>query len=214
MNAARIAPWAIPRPKASTTSTPNTAAAIAARLIDPRQVGGCDIRSSRCLREICLASSRVRGRPVRPARSIVPAGVPRCLRVRLRLVWAIYERRYRTAFRLCLRHGAQDVLEDVPLRVEAAQRHVPREAVESRARREADQLSLGHLGSRAYEFDDVAQRHGFVVMHVRRHLCPVAVVQVEAERAHARQAAAGLAQAGGDVLRNREVVGYEIHIEG
>src|SRR5215210_3192371 len=158
MNPARITPWATERPKIRTTSTPNTAAAIAARLTAPFHVGGVAARSMRRWRATCLASSRVRGRPVRPARSMVPAGVPRCLRVRLRLVWAIDERRYRTAASLsgCLRHRAQDVLEDVPLGVEAAHRYVSREAVEGRARSETDQLRLGHLGALAHIFDDVA----------------------------------------------------------
>ena len=87
-------------------------------------------------------------------------------------------------------------------------------ALEGRARGEPDQLGLGHLGARAHEFDDVAQRHRVVVVHVRRDLRPVAVVQVEAERAHPGQAAAGLAQPGRDVLRHGEVVRHEIHVEG
>ena len=107
-----------------------------------------------------------------------------------------------------------DVFEDVPLRVEPAQRHVLREVLECRARGEPDQLGLGHLGALAHVFDDVAQRHRVVVVHVRGHLRPVAVVQVQAERPHAGQATTGLPQAGGDVLRHREVVRHEIHVEG
>src|SRR5215208_309617 len=130
MKPARITPEATSFRKASTTRTPKTAAAIAARLIELFHVGGLSSRSVR----------------------------------RLRLAWAIYQRRYRTALSACLCHRAQDVLEDVPLRVKPAQRHVRREVVEGRSRREPNQLGLGHLGSRPHVFDDLAQRHRVVVV--------------------------------------------------
>ena len=59
MKPARITPCAMGRPNARTTSTPNTAAAIAALLIALFQFGGVSSRSWRRWRAICLASSRV-----------------------------------------------------------------------------------------------------------------------------------------------------------
>src|SRR5436305_5169628 len=60
------------------------------RAIDDFQVGGVFRRLSRAVIFACfLRSSAVGGRPVRPRASIVPAGVPRCLLRRLRLVWAM-----------------------------------------------------------------------------------------------------------------------------
>src|SRR5829696_9089468 len=126
MNAARIAAPATPLPNATVTSTPKTAAAIAARCIAPRHVGGLSSRSARRWREICLASWRVCGRPVLPERSIVPAGVPRCLRVRLRLVCAIAPEPTR---RRSAQHRER-LFQDVALGGEAVQRHVVGEAVE------------------------------------------------------------------------------------
>jgi hypothetical protein len=52
-----------------------------------------------------------------------------------------------------------------------------------------------------------------VVLHVERHLRAPARGEVEAEGAHAGQAAAGLAQAGRDVLRALEVVGDQVDVE-
>src|SRR3954462_3845824 len=134
MNAASAPPAAIGRWNTSTISAPNTTAAIAARLSDPRQVGGLSSRCVRCWRAIFLASSRVLGRPVLPARSIVPAGVPRCLRVRFFFVCAIPP---------TLPEGPERGFEQVALGQEAAQRHVLREPRERRLRREAHQLGLG-----------------------------------------------------------------------
>jgi hypothetical protein len=59
MNPARITPCAMGFWKASTTSTPKTAAAMAARFTALRIVGCRFIRSSRRWRAICLASWRV-----------------------------------------------------------------------------------------------------------------------------------------------------------
>src|SRR5919108_1492538 len=148
MKPARITPCATLRPKAAITRTPNTAAAIAARLTELPQLGGLSSRSWRRWRAICLASSRVCGRPVRPARSIVPAGVPRCLRVRLRLVCAMDSATLPDASG----HRAQDFLEQVTLWGEPPERHVVREALEGGAWGESDQLGLRHLGSRAHVF--------------------------------------------------------------
>src|SRR3954468_1502798 len=134
--------WATSRLKRITTKAPNTSAAIPARWTAPLHVGGLSRRSVRRWREICLASSRVRGRPVRPARSIVPAGVPRCLRVRLRLVCAIAFGAYPARAALSVQRR-QRLFEYVALRAEAVQRDVGGEAVEGRTRREADQLGLG-----------------------------------------------------------------------
>src|SRR5919108_4427191 len=140
MKPARITPCATLRLNARITSTPKTAAAMAARLTELPQVGGLSSRSCRRWRAICLASSFVWGRPVRPARSMVPARVPRCLRVRLRLVCAMDSATLPDASG----HRAQDFLKQVALRREAAQRDVVGEALEGGARREADQLRLGH----------------------------------------------------------------------
>src|SRR3954467_6195365 len=136
MNAAKPAPVATGRWKSRTSSTPNTTAAIAARFTEPRQVGFLSRRSARRVRAIFFASSRVWGRPVRPARSIVPAGVPRCLRVRFFLVCAT------TA---TLPERPQRVFEQVALGREPAQRHVLGKALESAPGREAYELGFGDL---------------------------------------------------------------------
>src|SRR5215212_8219956 len=90
-----------------TTATKITriAAAKAARLSEPRQVGGLSKRAWRRSAAVWRAADfdddddAARFEPpldelpagllVRPGRSIVPAWVPRCLRLRLRLVWAM-----------------------------------------------------------------------------------------------------------------------------
>src|SRR3954451_20630330 len=90
-----------------TTATKITriAAANAARLSAPRQVGGLSKRAWRRSAAVWRAAGLddearfdepelprdvlAGGLLVRPARSIVPAWVPRCLRLRLRLVWAM-----------------------------------------------------------------------------------------------------------------------------
>ena len=59
MKPPRITPEATSFLNRSTTRTPNTAAAIAARLIALFQVGGLSSRSARRWRAICFASSRV-----------------------------------------------------------------------------------------------------------------------------------------------------------
>src|SRR3954468_7161179 len=72
-------------------------AAIAARLMAERQLGGRLSRSAR--RSVAVAplpplpffSVPAGLRPVRPRDSIVPAAVPRCLLRRLRFVWAMAE---------------------------------------------------------------------------------------------------------------------------
>src|SRR3954454_10399894 len=72
-------------------------AAIAARLMADRQLGGRDRRSAR--RSAAVAplpprfffSEPVGLRPVRPRVSTVPAALPRCLLRRLRFVWAMAE---------------------------------------------------------------------------------------------------------------------------
>src|SRR3954463_4864610 len=72
----------------------------AARFTAPRQVGGLSSRAWRRSAEVILDDGFFDAvgdvlRPlddgllVRPARSIVPAWVPRCLRLRLRLGWAL-----------------------------------------------------------------------------------------------------------------------------
>src|SRR6186997_1237055 len=151
MNAPRAAPSGIDFPNRTTTRIAKTAAAIAARLTALRQVGGLSSRSCLRWREICLASACVGDRPVLPARSIVPAGVPRCLRVRLRLVCAIP-----ATLPDGLGDRAEHFLEDVALGVEPAQGHVIGEALERGAGRQADQLGLGHVGAVADVFDDLA----------------------------------------------------------
>src|SRR3954452_10675970 len=135
MNAAKPAPVATGRWKRRTSSTPNTTAAIGARVIEPRQVGFLSRRSARRVRAIFLASSRVWGRPVRPARSIVPAGVPRCLRVRRFFVWATPA---------TLPGGPQGVFEQMALGRQPAQRHALGEALERGLRGQAHQLGLGY----------------------------------------------------------------------
>jgi hypothetical protein len=72
-------------------STVKIAAATAPRVIELRQVGGAstfgaDLRPERAR---AFASSRVRGRPTRRLASIRPPWVPRCLRRRFFLVWAM-----------------------------------------------------------------------------------------------------------------------------
>src|SRR5919201_3024611 len=136
MNAASPAAWGSERRNTSTTSTANTSAASPALFTAPRSVGGFDSRSSRRRLEICLASWRVCGRPVRPGRSIVPAGVPRCFRRRFRLVWAMMAK---------LPERLEGVLQDVQLGIEATQRHVLRKALESGSRREPDELGFGDV---------------------------------------------------------------------
>ncbi len=113
-----------------------------ARLTAPLQVGGSVSRSSRRWRGDLLGvlAAVPPARPVRPARSIVPAAVPRCFRVRLRLVWAIVSASVTERYERLLDH--------VPLGGEAAQRHVVGEALERGARGQAHQLGLGHLGLR------------------------------------------------------------------
>ena len=76
-------------------------AAIMARLIAERHVGGRLSRSARRSAELCppalllppplFFSEPVGLRPVRPRDSTVPAALPRCLDRRLRLVWAMRE---------------------------------------------------------------------------------------------------------------------------
>ena len=118
-------------------STPKTTAAIAARLTAPRQVGGLSRRSPRRWRAICFASSR----------GLRAAGAPGALDGP-GLGAAVLA----TALALRLGHGRIDatggrerVLDHVPLGIEAAQRHVLREALERGPRREPDQLRLGDL---------------------------------------------------------------------
>src|SRR5436190_22379983 len=74
-------------------------AAIAARLIAERQLGGRVSRSARRSSAVLpfpplpFFSPLVGLRPVRPRASTVPAAVPRCLLRRLRFVWAMPLRR-------------------------------------------------------------------------------------------------------------------------
>src|SRR3954469_11615555 len=140
MNAARVTPSRMGRWKTATTSTPNSAAAIPALCAALFQLGGLSRRSCLRRREISFDSSRVRACPVRERCSIVPACVPLCLRRRLRFVWAT----------VCptLPDSPQRVLDQVPLRREAAHRHVLREALEGRLGRESHELRLGHVGLR------------------------------------------------------------------
>src|SRR5436190_23111624 len=126
MKAARPAAAAIGLWKTTRIRTAKTRAASAARLTDPRSVGGLDVRSSRRRRDISLASSRVRPRPVRWRLWIVPAGVPRCFRRRLRLVWDTDA---------TLPEGGQGVFEQVALGIEPAKRDVLRKALERGLRR-------------------------------------------------------------------------------
>ena len=90
---------------------------------------------------------------------------------------------------------AAALFEDVPLRVEAAQRHV-RPGSPRRPRAGASPISSASATSaRSRTHSTMSRkRHRAVVVHVRRDLRPAAVGQVEADRAHAGQAAAGLAQ--------------------
>src|SRR5262245_15992778 len=203
MNAARATPAAMSRLNSTTTSTPNTAAAMAARLMAALQVGGLSSRSWRRWRATRFASSRVCGRPVRPARSIVPAAVPRCLRRRLRFVWAIP--------RATLPDGGQGSLQNVAFWREAAQRDVVRESVKCGLRSEPHELRLRDRRLRPHALDDHAQRDGAMVVHVGRHLRPAPVLQVQAERPHAWEPArARLTQTRRDALGEVEVVRGEV----
>src|SRR5919106_6106387 len=193
ISAARTAPWAGSCPNSRTTRIPKTTAAIAALLIAPRHDGGLFSRSSRRCLAICLASPAVRGRPVRPARSIVPAGVPRCLRVRLFRVWAM-------ALSTLLQRR-QGFLQDVALGRESPQRNILGKALERGPRCQSDQLGLGDGRPRADAVDDLAEWHRPVVVHIGRDLRPPPLGQVEAERADpGKPGAVPLAQLGGDRL--------------
>src|SRR5215211_3892329 len=206
MSAASTEPWATFCLKRRTTSTPNTAAAMAALFTAAFQVGGRSSRSARRFWAICLASVAVRGRPVRPARSIVPAGVPRCLRVRFRRVWAIDPG--------TLLQRRQGFLQNVALRREAAERNVLRKAVERGPRRETDQLGLGHRRAGSDSLDYLAERHRPVVVHVGRYLRPTSLAEVEPERAHPGKAGAvRLAQLRGDRLRQLHVLARQVDVE-
>ena len=98
ITAARMSACVIVFPSATTASTATITAAIAARLMALRQVGGRSRRSARRRRASSRPAARSRGRaaPPLPPRvrvsaggAIVPACVPRCLRRRFGLVFAI-----------------------------------------------------------------------------------------------------------------------------
>ena len=173
---------------ATTTSTPNTAAAIAARLIGAPPGRRLSSRSSRRWRgDLLGVLARLRAaRSARRARPCPPGCRGAC---------ACACASSGPSGASTLRDRREHLLDQVPLRVEAAQRHVLGEALERRPRREPDQLRLGDLGARSRTRSTiVAQRHRAVVVHVRGHLRAPALLELEADRAHARQAAAGLAQ--------------------
>jgi hypothetical protein len=82
----------IGRWKSSASRAVKIAAATTPRVIALRQVGGASARAAGRLRPArarALASSRLRGRAARRLLSMRPPWVPRCLRRRFFLVWAI-----------------------------------------------------------------------------------------------------------------------------
>ena len=109
--------------------------------------------------------------------------------------------------------GRERILDQMPLGIEAAQRNVLRKALERGPRSEADQLRLGHRRALADTLDELAQRHRAVVVHVGRDLRPPAVLEIEPERPDSRQAAARLAQLGGDRLRELDVIRRQVDVE-
>ena len=167
---------------ASTVRTAEDAAAIAARLTEPRQVGGLLRRSSRrscadLLRACACASA---AGPVRPRASTVPAWVPRCLRRRLRLVWAMGRR--------CARASVTRSRSGAGRGRSRAGGHVVGEALERGARARGPRARPRRPArARARAATSSAQRRGAVVVHVERHLRAPAVREVAA-RSRARPA--------------------------
>ena len=82
------------------------------------------------------------------------------------------------------------------------------------ARRQAHELGLGDRRPGAHVLHHLPQRHRPVVVHVGRHLRPVAILEIEADRTHPGETAARLAQSGGDLPREPEVIGLEVDVEG
>src|SRR5581483_10552487 len=153
------------------------------------QLGGCGTRSPgffffERLRARCCASARLRARPRAGRVSMRPPCVPRCLRRRLFLVWAI-ERRL-----------AENVFDHVTLGIEAADRRLARIAGERLGRGEPDQMGLDRVraagGGEPGELGDQrGERNLLRVLDVDRHLA-AASLEGQAEGADARQTPARL----------------------
>ena len=109
-------------------------------------------------------------------------------------------------------------LDHVPGGVEAADRHVLRVAGQGRRGDQADQLGLERAGAERrrqlpHPLDHLAQRHRQRVVDVGRDL-GAAAGERQADRPHAGQAAAGLAQPGGDRAGDLDVAAVELDVEG
>src|SRR5215213_9089095 len=139
---AMLWPSGMSGPIPSWVKTSSRSAATPARVAAPCHVGGRSMRARRSSSLVRLDSSAVGRRPVRPRASIVPAGVPRCLLRRLRLVWAmrVLEGTAQASPR------AEELADVLGLRVVAVERDVGRESGEGGGGRQAHELGVFHRG--------------------------------------------------------------------